>query len=147
MRSVVVINGGCHTNRSFAGNTVYAWSEILDKMPLPDRADVAALRVRTVATKDQSCQDFIYQDSEGKYDPSVIDLRLRLHRPHAATHGGCFLVGWVSWSPARRRHRFGSRVRRSDLRNIANVSPAVDFHAFPPLHREKAMFLAPQPAQ
>ena len=70
--SVVAINGGRHTNPSFAGDTIYAWSEILGKMTLPDPSDLAALRVRTVATKDQPCPDFIYQDTNGKTDPSVV---------------------------------------------------------------------------
>ena len=70
--SVVAINGGRHTNPTFAGDTVYAWSEILDKMALPGRADIGALRLRTVATKDRPCHDFPYQDAEGKYDPSVV---------------------------------------------------------------------------
>ncbi len=70
--SVVAINGGRHTNPTFAGNTVYAWSEILGKLALPGRSDIGALRVRTVATKDRSCHDFPYQDAEGKYDSSVV---------------------------------------------------------------------------
>jgi 2-methylfumaryl-CoA hydratase len=70
--SVAAVNGGRHTNPTFAGDTVYAWSEILDKMALPDRADIGALRLRTVATKNRSCQDFPYQDAEGKYDSSVV---------------------------------------------------------------------------
>ncbi len=70
--NVAAINGGRHTNPTFAGDTVYAWSEILDKMALPGRADFGALRVRTVATKDRACADFPYQDAEGKYDPAVI---------------------------------------------------------------------------
>jgi 2-methylfumaryl-CoA hydratase len=70
--SVAAINGGRHTNPTFAGDTVYAWSEILNKMALPERADIGALRLRTVATKNRSCQDFPYQDAEGKYDSSVV---------------------------------------------------------------------------
>jgi 2-methylfumaryl-CoA hydratase len=70
--NVAAINGGRHTNPTFAGDTVYAWSEILGKMALPGRADIGALRLRTVATKDRPCHDFPYQDSAGKYDPSVV---------------------------------------------------------------------------
>jgi 2-methylfumaryl-CoA hydratase len=70
--NVAAINGGRHTNPTFAGDTVYAWSEILGKMAVPGRADIGALRVRTVATKDRPCHDFPYQDGEGKYDPSVV---------------------------------------------------------------------------
>lgn len=50
---VAAINGGRHVAPLFAGDTVFAWSEILDKAALPDRQDVGALRVRTVALKDR----------------------------------------------------------------------------------------------
>ncbi|HEX9369670.1 MAG TPA: MaoC family dehydratase [Roseiflexaceae bacterium] len=70
--NVAAINGGRHTNPTFAGDTVYAWSEILDRLELPGRADIGAVRVRTVATKDRPCHDFPYQDAEGKYDPAVV---------------------------------------------------------------------------
>jgi 2-methylfumaryl-CoA hydratase len=70
--SIVAINGGRHTNPVFAGDTIYAWSEILDRLTLPDRTDLGALRVRTVATKDRSCHDFPDRDAEGNFDPSVV---------------------------------------------------------------------------
>jgi 2-methylfumaryl-CoA hydratase len=70
--NVAAINGGRHTSPIFAGDTVYAWSEILDKIALPGRTDIGALRIRTVAAKDRSCHDFPYQDAEGKYDPAVV---------------------------------------------------------------------------
>ena len=70
--AVVAINGGSHTNPSFAGDTIYAWSEILDKLALPGREDFAALRIRTVATKDRPCSDFPYRGPNGDYDSSVV---------------------------------------------------------------------------
>lgn len=70
--SIAAINGGRHTNPSFAGDTIYAWSEILDKMEIPGRNDIGALRVRTVAAKDRPCHDFPYRDAEGNYDPAVV---------------------------------------------------------------------------
>lgn len=70
--SIAAINGGRHTNPSFAGDTIYAWSEILDKMEIPGRSDIGALRVRTVAAKDRPCHDFPYRDAEGNYDPAVV---------------------------------------------------------------------------
>ncbi len=66
------INGGRHVAPLFAGDTVYAWSEVLDVAKIPGRADVGALRLRLVATKDQPCADFPDKDDSGKYDPSVI---------------------------------------------------------------------------
>lgn len=69
---MVAINGGRHVAPVFAGDTVYAWSEVLGKIPLPGRSDVGALRVRTVATKDCACAAFPGRDAEGKYDPAVV---------------------------------------------------------------------------
>jgi 2-methylfumaryl-CoA hydratase len=68
---VAAINGGRHVAPLFAGGTVYAWSEILAKAELPGRADVAALRLRTVATCDKSCADFPYKSGDD-YDPAVL---------------------------------------------------------------------------
>ena len=70
--SIAAINGGRHANPTFAGDTIYAWSEIHDKQALPGRADIGALRVRTVATKDRPCHDFPDADADGKYDPSIV---------------------------------------------------------------------------
>jgi len=69
---VAAINGGSHSNPSFAGDTIYAWSEILDRIEIPGRADVGALRLRTVAAKDRPCGDFPLRDGDGKYDPAVV---------------------------------------------------------------------------
>ncbi len=68
---VAAINGGRHVAPLFAGNTVFAWSEVLAKAPLPGRDDVGALRLRTVAAKDHPCADFPYKVGDGD-DPAVI---------------------------------------------------------------------------
>ena len=69
---VIAINGGRHANPVFAGDTIYAWSEVLDRAELPGHPDLGALRLRLVATKDRPCHDFPYQDAEGKYLPEVV---------------------------------------------------------------------------
>ncbi len=69
---VAAINAGTHSNPSFAGDTIFAWSEVLDKMELPWRKDIGALRLRTVATKDLPCEAFPYKDADGKYLPNVV---------------------------------------------------------------------------
>jgi 2-methylfumaryl-CoA hydratase len=68
---VAAINGGRHVAPLFAGATVFAWSEILAKAELPARTDVGALRLRTVATKDQPCADFPLNTGDDD-DPAVI---------------------------------------------------------------------------
>lgn len=55
---VAAINGGRHVSPLFAGGTVFAWSEVLDKQRLPGRDDVGALRLRTIATRDLPCAEF-----------------------------------------------------------------------------------------
>jgi 2-methylfumaryl-CoA hydratase len=69
---LAAINGGRHVSPSFAGDTIYAWSEVLAKHDLPGRTDLGALRLRTVATKDRACADFPFQGPDGKPDPAVV---------------------------------------------------------------------------
>lgn len=70
--SIAAINGGTHCNPAFAGDTVFAWSEVLDKQPLPGRDDLGALRLRLVATKDLPCAEFPYKGEDGKYLSNVL---------------------------------------------------------------------------
>lgn len=69
---VLALNAGTHVAPLFAGDTVYAWSEVVEKTPLSGRDDVGALRLRTRATKNRACADFPDMTAEGKRDPSVI---------------------------------------------------------------------------
>ena len=55
---VAGVNAGRHVAPLFAGETVFAWSEVVDRTPLPGRADYGALRVVTYAAKDRPCADF-----------------------------------------------------------------------------------------
>jgi 2-methylfumaryl-CoA hydratase len=68
---IAAINGGRHVAPLFAGDTVFAWSEVLAASELPGRDDVGALRLRTVATKDRPCADFPYKTGED-YDAAVL---------------------------------------------------------------------------
>lgn len=69
---IVALNGGRHVAPTFANDTIYAWSEILDKAPLPLRADLGALRIRTIAAKDHACSDFPDQAPDGRPHPAVV---------------------------------------------------------------------------
>jgi 2-methylfumaryl-CoA hydratase len=69
---VAAINGGSHVAPTFGGDTLYAWSEVLEKAPLPDRDDIGALRVRTIAAKDCPCDSFPSKGGDGKYHPAVV---------------------------------------------------------------------------
>ena len=80
--ALAAINGGQHTNPSFAGDTIYAWSEVIDRADLPGRNDVGALRLRTVAVKNRPCGDFPGRDEAGKPSPDmVLDLDYTVWMP------------------------------------------------------------------
>jgi 2-methylfumaryl-CoA hydratase len=79
---VAAINGGRHVAPVFAGDTLYAWSEVVGAEELDGRRDVGALRVRTVAAKNRPCADFPDRDAAGAYDPAVVlDIDLWLMMP------------------------------------------------------------------
>jgi 2-methylfumaryl-CoA hydratase len=65
------INGGRHVAPLFAGDTVFAWSEVVARAELPDRTDVGALRLRLVAAKNRPCADFPGKSGQD-YDPAVV---------------------------------------------------------------------------
>lgn len=67
---IAAINGGSHTAPAFAGDTVYAWSEVLDVVEL-DAPGVGALRLRLVAT-DGPDQAMSLKDDDGKYVSGVL---------------------------------------------------------------------------
>lgn len=66
---VVALNGGAHANPCFAGDTIRAWSEVLDKAETA-APGVGALRLRLVATK--GGEPFRLRGENGKYLPEVL---------------------------------------------------------------------------
>jgi 2-methylfumaryl-CoA hydratase len=66
---IVGLNGGAHANPCFAGDTVKAWTEVLDKADTP-APGVGAIRLRLVATK--GGQPFALRGEDGKYRPEVL---------------------------------------------------------------------------
>jgi len=65
---ILGLNAGAHANPCFAGDTVRAWSQVLDKAPL-DVPGAGALRLRLVATKGAAGA---LRDAEGRYLPEVL---------------------------------------------------------------------------
>jgi 2-methylfumaryl-CoA hydratase len=65
---IVALNAGSHANPCFAGDTVRAWSEVLDKAET-DAPGVGALRLRLVATRGKSGA---LRDGDGRYLPDVL---------------------------------------------------------------------------
>lgn len=70
--TLAAINGGRHVNPAFAGDTVFAWSQILDKTEIAHRKDCGALRLRLVATKNEPCAGFPDKDERGAYPDCVV---------------------------------------------------------------------------
>lgn len=67
---IVALNGGAHANPCFAGDTIRAWSEVLDKAPT-GAPGVGAIRLRLVAHKGDA-GDRALRDEDGKYAPQVL---------------------------------------------------------------------------
>lgn len=67
---VVALNGGTHANPCFAGTTVSAWSEVLDKAETA-APGVGALRLRLVAQTAEAPAMSLKND-DGKYAPGVL---------------------------------------------------------------------------
>ncbi|MFI4988269.1 MAG: MaoC family dehydratase [Alphaproteobacteria bacterium] len=70
--TIAAINGGRHVGPAFAGDTLYAWSEVLARWEIAGRRDLGALRLRTLAAKDCSSAAFPEEDAAGKLDPAVV---------------------------------------------------------------------------
>ena len=68
---IAAINGGSHTAPAFAGDTIYAWSEVLDKAETAEPS-VGALRLRTVGVKNRPATDFPLKGEHGKYAEGVV---------------------------------------------------------------------------
>ncbi|MCU0671789.1 MAG: MaoC family dehydratase [Myxococcota bacterium] len=83
---VLAFNGGQHVSPTFAGDTLYAWTEVLDKQRIGGRDDVGALRVRLVGVKNVApttdIPRMIEKDGKLRHHPSVVlDLDLWLAMP------------------------------------------------------------------
>ena len=72
---IVGLNAGAHANPCFAGDTIRAWSQVLDKADTT-HPGVGAIRLRLVATR-HGAPEFALKEAGGKYRPDVLlDLDL-----------------------------------------------------------------------
>lgn len=79
--AIAAIHGGTHANPTFAGDTIYARSVILEREEIPGRDDVGALRVRLLGAKNVILGD-LPTPARGARDPAVVlDLDLTLLVP------------------------------------------------------------------
>lgn len=67
---IAAINGGSHANPCFAGDTLRAWSEVLDKAETASPG-IGALRIRTVAARAGEA-GYETRDAGGKYLPHIL---------------------------------------------------------------------------
>ncbi|MFY2823653.1 MaoC family dehydratase [Ruegeria sp. MALMAid1280] len=66
---IVGLNGGAHANPCFSGDTIKAWSEVMDKAET-GVPGVGAIRLRLVATKGGA--PFELKGEDGRYKPDVL---------------------------------------------------------------------------
>ena len=67
---LVALNAGTHANPCFAGDTIRAWSEVLEKAPT-EAPGVGAIRLRLVATRVEA-PAFALRGEDGRYHPQVL---------------------------------------------------------------------------
>ena len=86
---ILAWNAGTHSNPTFAGDTVFAWTDVLERIDL-GRSDAGALRLRLVAVKNRDPwteeQPFKVTDEGGRerYHPDVVlDLDYTVLMPKA----------------------------------------------------------------
>ncbi|MGB7401793.1 MAG: MaoC family dehydratase [Arcobacter sp.] len=66
------INSGAHANPTYAGDTIYAFTEVIETIN-HEREDLGLLRLRTVALKNQRPETFDKAfDENGKYKKEVV---------------------------------------------------------------------------
>ena len=88
--TIIAINAGTHCNPTLGDDTIYTWTEVLDKWEIPGRTDLAALRLRMVAVKNMTADllPSTHIEAEGKktYHPNVVlDLDYTVLMPRRFT--------------------------------------------------------------
>ena len=69
--TILAINAGTHANPSFAGDTIYCATEVLDTWDLPNKA-LAALRLRMIGIKNMSPNNLTEFKKDNSYHPNVV---------------------------------------------------------------------------
>ena len=78
MVALAGLNGGSHAAPVFAGDTLYGWSQVLDKAQLAGRDDVGALRVRHIMLKNRDQSGFPGPADNGEGGQSAPEMVLDL---------------------------------------------------------------------
>ena len=69
---IIAINNRVDCNPAYPGDIISAWSEVLATYSFPNKTDVGALRLRTVAQKNQGHTGFPYKNDDGTYDINTV---------------------------------------------------------------------------
>lgn len=84
--SVLAINAGTHANPSFANDTIYCATEVLDTWQLTN-SDFGALRLRMVGIKNMSPTELTEIKTDKGYHPNVVlDLDYTVAIPKKGNH-------------------------------------------------------------
>lgn len=71
--AIAAVNGGSHTHPTFAGDTLYARTEVRDQWTLPGRTDLGALRLRLLGIKNTPAAALAAATgADGKPHPNVV---------------------------------------------------------------------------
>ena len=80
--SILAINAGTHANPSFAGDTIYTATEVIDAWELPRRTDIGALRLRMIGIKNMLPSDLTeFKTGSGYHANVVLDLDYTVTMP------------------------------------------------------------------
>ncbi|NOT15110.1 MAG: MaoC family dehydratase [Methylotenera sp.] len=86
---IAAINAGTHANPSFAGDTIYTFTEVLDRWELANRADIGALRLRMVGLKNAQPSEISEIKQFNSYHPNVVlDLDYTVLMPKRSNSKG-----------------------------------------------------------
>ena len=70
--TILAINGGTHANPCFAGDTIYTFSEVLDRWELNSRTDIGALRLRMLGVKNATPAEITEIKTADGYHPNIV---------------------------------------------------------------------------
>ena len=74
---ISAIHSGKHSSPTFSGDTIYAWSKVIEKNKISN--DIGALTIRTIASKNNSSVSF--PDEKSLTENIVLDLNYSVLMP------------------------------------------------------------------
>ncbi|MBC6444261.1 MAG: MaoC family dehydratase [Alphaproteobacteria bacterium GM202ARS2] len=84
---MAAVHSGRHAAPTFAGDTVYAWSRVLDKQPIAGTEQLGTLRLRTLVAKDNGTMVFPAPEDKSSWPPHlVLDFDYSVLMPRRASH-------------------------------------------------------------